>query len=250
MDNPNILKEKLTPSAKEAYEDSVLGFSEQLLSKANYISQKNNISNKEISLRDILEAKDILMNIKRESLKEDYKRKRLLSFITMTGALYSIVGIFIYMYQNNDISLENNLGLLVAFTGIITIFFGFVYSQYISRKKEIVNFNRDVIIEKEIFTSNFNDDYDIVRKWQIIEKLGSNLMRQNGYNNNESKSINDILKFLSNELQSDKLYIDLRELLSIRNKIVHESTYLSKNERLMFINKANRIIESLEKLEK
>lgn len=190
------------------------------------------------------------MNIKRESLKEDYKRKRLLSLITMTGALYSIVGIFIYMYQNNDISLDNNLGLLVAFTGIITIFFGFVYSQYISRKKEIVNINRDVIIEKEIFTSNFNDDYDIVRKWQIIEKLGSNLMRQNGYNNNESKSINDILKFLSNELQSDKLYIDLRELLSIRNKIVHESTYLSKNERLMFINKANRIIESLEKLEK
>ncbi|WET47415.1 hypothetical protein PYS58_12550 [Chryseobacterium indologenes] len=244
MDSQNIYNQKLTPSAKEAINEIVNEFENLLITKAFTIAQNGKGSDKEISLRDILEAKDQLMNIKKESIKEDYKRKRLMTLITLTGALYSIIGLFIYMYQNNNISLENNLGLLVAFTGILTIFGGFVYTQYLTRKNELIR------IEKNISISNFEDDFDIIRKWQIIEKLGSNLMRQNGYNINESRSINDILKFLSNELQSNKLYIDLRELLLIRNKIVHEGTNLSKNERLQYLNKANKIIESLEKLEK
>lgn len=239
----NIYSNKLTPSAKEAFNETVNEFENILIARAFSIAQNGRGSDKEISLRDILEARDSIMNIKTELLKQNYKRKRVMLLITMTGALYSIIGLFIYMYQNNDINLENNLGLLISFTGIVTIFIGFVYSQYISRKVNLGG------VEKNISISNVEDDFDIIRKWQIIEKLGSNLMRQNGYNINESKSINDILKFLSNELQNDKLYIDMRELLLIRNKLLHENIHLNRNERLLYINKANKILELLEKLE-
>lgn len=105
-------------------------------------------------------------------------------------------------------------------------------------------------IEKESEFTSFESDFDIIKRWQIIEKLGSNLMRQNGYSANESRSINDILKFLSLELKSERLYIEMRELLTVRNKILHEGYELNRNEKQSYLEKADKIIELLETLEK
>ena len=244
MDNQNFYKEKLTPAAKDALKEEVEEFETMLMKKAFSIAERENNSDKEISLRDILEARDLLINIKKHSLRENNRRRRLGTLITTTGALYSTVGVFIYMYQNSSIILENNLGLVVALTGIITVFSGLIYNQYLSRKLELLN------TDKEISIANINDDFDIVKKWGIIEKLGSNLMLKNGFNINESRSVNDILKFLSKELHDEKLYGDLMDILNIRNKIIHDGFNLNKTKRIDYLNKANKIIKLLESLEK
>jgi hypothetical protein len=240
----NIYDDKLTPSAKEALSDTMIELQEMLLNKANSIAQKGQTAGKEISLRDILEAKDNLFKAKIEKEKSDYRRKRLMTLISLTGALYSIVGIFVYLYQNQNFAIEKNLGLIIAFTGIVTIFIGFAYTQLLSRRQE----EKQKDIDSDFKTSD--NDFEIIKRWQIIEKLGSNLMRQKGYSVNESKSIHDILKFLSIELKSDKLYMEMRELLSIRNKILHENYDLGRHEKQNYIDKADNIIELLEKLEK
>jgi VIT1/CCC1 family predicted Fe2+/Mn2+ transporter len=244
MDKNYIYDEKLTPSAREALNDTMIELHEMLLSKANSVAQKGQTADKEISLRDILEAKDSLFKAKLDKEKADFRRKRMMTLISLTGALYSIIGIVVYVYQNRDFAIEKNLGLIIILTGIMTIFMGFVYSLLIARKNEEK--------QKEVDTDfrNSDNDFEVIKRWQIIEKLGSNLMRQRGYSNNESKSINDILKFLSMELQSDRLYMEMRELLSIRNRILHEGHDLSRNEKQFYLDKADKIIELLEKLEK
>ena len=127
---------------------------------------------------------------------------------------------------------------------VVAIFIGFAYTQLLSRRYE------EKQIEKESEFTSSESDFDIIKRWQIIEKLGSNLMRQKGYSANESRSINDILKFLSMELKSDRLYMEMRELLSVRNKILHEGYELNRNEKQSYLEKADKIIELLETLEK
>lgn len=244
MDKFKIYEDKLTPSAKEALKETMVELEDLLISKANSIAQTGQTADKEISLRDILEAKESLFKAKLDKEKADYRRKRMLTIISLTGALYSIIGIFVYMYQNQEFVLEKNLGLVIAFTGIVTIFVGFAYTQLISRRLE------QKLLNKELDLKSYENDFEIIKRWQVIEKLGSNLMRQRGYSVNESRSINDILKFLSMELKSDKLYIEMRELLSVRNRILHEGYDLSRNEKQLYIDNANKIIELLETLEK
>lgn len=136
MAKNNIYNDKLTPSAKEALSDTMQELHELLINKANSIAQKDQTADKEISLRDILEAKDSLFKSKIEREKADYRRKRLMTMFSLTGALYSLIGIVVYMYQNKDFVLEKNLGLLIAFTGVVAIFIGFVYTQLLSRRYE------------------------------------------------------------------------------------------------------------------
>lgn len=244
MAKNNTYDEKLTPSAKEALNDTINELHELLLLKANSLAQKRQTGDKEISLRDIIEAKETLFKAKIEKEKAEYRRKRLMSLISLSGAFYSIVGIIVYLYQNQSFELDKSLGLIIAFTGIIIVFFGFAYSQLLTRRYEEKELRKD----SEFITSD--DDFDIIKRWQIIEQLGGNLMRQKGYSLNESRSINDILKFLSSELRSDKLYMEMRELLAARNKILHEGYELSRHEKQNYLDKANRIIELLESLEK
>ena len=87
----------------------------------------------------------------------------------------------------------------MAFAGVLIIFLGFTYSQFLSRKFDIAKY------KEEIKPSESIDDFEIIKLWQIIEKSGSNLMRQKGVDENKSKSINDILRFLENELDSKKI---------------------------------------------
>ncbi|MCB9227655.1 MAG: hypothetical protein H6578_10875 [Chitinophagales bacterium] len=244
MAKNDLYNDKLTPSAQEALNDTMQELHELLIKKATSIAQKGQTADKEISLRDILEAKDSLFKAKIEKEKADYKRKRLMTMFSLTGALYSLVGIVVYMYQNQDFAHEKNLGLVIAFSGIVVIFIGFAYTQLLSRRYE------EKQLEREPEFRNYESDFDIIKRWQIIEKLGSNLMRQKGYSSNESKSINDILKFLSMELKSDRLYIEMRELLAVRNKILHEGYELSRHEKQSYLEKADKIIELLETLEK
>lgn len=239
----DIYNEKLTPSAKEALSETINELQEMLIEKANSIAQKGS-AEKEISLRDILEAKESLFKVKIEKGKADFIKKRLITLISLTGVLYSIIGIFVYIYQTQNLSIQKDIGLIIAFTGIVTAFVGFAYSQLVRSRVEEKQNASDSDFRNSV------DDFEVIRRWQIIEKMGSALMRQNGYSDNESKSINDILKFLAVELKSDQLYKEMRELLSVRNKILHEGYDLSKQEKQIYVNNANKIIEQLDSLEK
>lgn len=241
MDKIDIYRDKLTPSAKEALMETMSELQNQIIDKANSIAHKRQTGDKEISLRDIVEAKEALFKPKIEQDKIEYKRKRMMTLVSLSGAMYSIIGIAIYLFRNKDFSFENDLGLIIAFIGVFTIFLSFVYSQYFSRRLE------SRISYSDLLDKESENDFDIIQRWQIIEQLGSNIMRQKGHSPNESKSINDILKFLSIELESDKLYFELRELLQARNRILHESYQLNRQEKTNLLDKADRIISILEK---
>ena len=240
MNNKDLSK-YITPAAKEALDNAVEDYKDSILEKAYSNSQESPSGNPEISLRDILEA------INNESFKRkrndylEYKRKRLISLIALSGAVYSLAGVLIYLFQNKKFTIETDLGLIIAITGIIVSFTAFIYNQYFGIKRRLVSEYKDF---KDI--NNINPDYKIVERWQTIEKLVSKAFDNNNIDARK-RSFNMILEYLFGIIDNQDEKDKIKELLNIRNMILHESYQLSESKRSNILSFADDLITKLEK---
>jgi hypothetical protein len=231
---------KLTDSAKAALDETMQEVANRVLEKAFNNASSRNTADKEISLRDIVEAKEEILYQKVEIDIQDFKQKRIGLFLSMSGAAYAVFGIVIYLFLNKSFDTENDIGLIIAAIGILMSVLAFYYTQLSSRKKI-------GLIEKNIRTERDNSEFEIVRRWQVIETLGSELMRKEGMSHDMSKSMNLIIKFLTSSMLDISKTNDLQRILMTRNEIVHRGLNLSKMETEDLINKADFIIDELEK---
>jgi hypothetical protein len=115
----------------------------------------------------------------------------------------------------------------------------------------IVVSKKKLEIERQMNKVDFKYLSKIVTKWNTIEHLTSQLMKQKGVSEENSKSINLIISQLDVLFESDYEKEELRRLLQIRNRIVHENYTLSAQEEIEMIKIANHILMLIEdKLEK
>jgi hypothetical protein len=240
MINDNIYS-KLTPSAKEALNELTEEFKESVLEKAYTIATERDTANREISLRDILEAKQPSKQTIEKEKYYEYKRKRWTMIISFSGAIYAVAGILIYLYQNKKFSIENDLGLIIAIVGILLSLIAFLYGQLLSKRQ----FSSNTFTTTTTYSSA--DSYEIVKRWQLIETLAKKTMSEDDQKNPMSNSVSFLIRFLSHKVaKNEKEFLKIRELLQLRNKILHEQYKLNDNERLEFLAFADDLIERLE----
>ena len=232
---------KLTPSAKEALNELVEEYRVTLLEKAYTIAEERDTANKEISLRDILETQQPpLKEIRKVNFKE-YRKKRWILLISLTGAVYAGAGILIYLFQNKKFSLDNDLGLIVAIMGILISFIAFIYGQMLSKRYLFINTSKS----NSIYSNA--DNYEIVKRWQIIETLAKKFMSEADKNDTTSNSVSFLIRFLSHKIaKNEKEFLKIRELLWLRNKVLHENYELSNTERKEYLEFSDDLIERLE----
>lgn len=231
---------KLTDSAKNALEETSKEFVDMIIEKAYQNASVKNTADKEISLRDIIEAKEEILYKKTDLNKQDSRKKRLTLMLSMTGALYSVFGILFYLYQNKNFDTSKDLGLIIAALGILISIVAFYYSQLLTRRKI-------EIIKDNTVTERDNSEFEIVRRWQTIEKLGTELMLKDGISDNKARSFNYILNYLSEKLLDNSKTDNIRKLLMARNQVVHSGINLTKIEIEEMIKTADQIIDELEK---
>ncbi|MDQ0781344.1 hypothetical protein [Chryseobacterium sp. W4I1] len=245
MNNENI-NSKLTPSAKEALNELTEDFKENLIEKAYTIAKERNTANREISLRDILEAQQPSQNIIEKQKYTDYRRKRWTMLISFSGAIYAIAGILLYLFQNKKFSIENDLGLIIAVIGILLTLLAFIYGQLINKRQYLYTTTTTT-------TNNFSeiDSFEIVKRWQIIEQLTVSVMKEKNISDSKSNSVSQVIKYLTeNFTKSEVDYLNIKQLLQSRNKILHEGYSLSDAEKKKYIEIADNLIEKLEHAKK
>lgn len=236
MDN---IQNKLTDAAKSALNQSVQEITELILEKA----KQNACSHKtedEISLHDVLKAKQEILSNKHSEITKEYRKRRMYLMISMVGMVYAVFGIMFYIYQNNTYDITKDIGLIIAALGTMMAIIGFIYVQVTNTK------NREIIVRTNMADNN-SSEFEIVRKWRTIEQLGTTLMLKEGISNDRAKSINFIVEFLSRQLANTINILDLKELLIARNNIVHTGKTFSKSELEEKLLVANKIIIELEK---
>lgn len=231
---------KLTESARIALDETSKEVVEMIIEKAYQNANVKNTADKEISLRDIIEAKEEILFKRTDVHKQESRKKRLALMLSMTGALYSVFGILFYLYQNKSFDTTKDLGLIIAALGILISIVAFYYSQLLTKRKV-------EIIKDNTITERDNSEFEIVRRWQTIEKLGTELMLRDGISDNKARSFNYILSYLSEKLLDNSKTDSIKKLLVARNQVVHSGINLTKIEIEEMIKTADQIIDELER---
>lgn len=236
----NNIHDKLTNSARQALKETIDEVTEIIIEKAYQNANNNNTADKEISLRDIIEAKEeVLYNYEMSNfIHKESIQKRFAITLSIAGAVYTVLGILVYLFQNTRFDATKDLGIIITAIGILASTISIYYILIIRRKDDSV---KDNIVPK-----SDKSGFEIVRRWQIIEKLGTVLMLQDGVSDDSAISFNQILNYLSHKLSAPKAY-QLRKVLMARNQVVHNEVSMSKDEMEEMIKIADIIIDELEK---
>lgn len=226
------LYEKLTDSAKKELDNSTKEIYELLIYKAYLMAKEKKTEDKEISLSDILSAKNQLFSNEYIDSKRKNSNKRKMLLLSLIGIIYSFAGIFYYLFQNYSFN-EKSIGLVIAaLGGMISIFSIFYF--------KIVRTNENTMKNNDKFEKFYND-FAIINRWQTIEKLGKNLMVKKGLIDRKSFSVNQIVEFLYKNI-TDISVDEFKLLLTTRNELVHKGVKLSKEEFEIALTIADRII--------
>lgn len=141
------IQNKLTDAAKSALNQSVQEMTAMILEKAKQNAYSHKTED-EISLHDILEAKQEILSNKHSEITKEYRKRRMYLMISMVGMVYAVFGIMFYIYQNNTYDITKDIGLIIAALGIMIVVIGFIYAQITNTK------NREIIIRTDIADNN------------------------------------------------------------------------------------------------
>lgn len=231
MDNYN----KLTEAARAALDNSVEDIKEMILDKA-YQNATLQHSCAEISLQDILKATQEILNKGNNVTFRENKKRRMGIICALAGFVYALCGIFLYIYQNYTINIEQDLGLIIASVGSIVSLTGVIIVQFVSNKtKDYTGLSRYNILE-----------FELINKWKTIENLAAILMRKDRNSSKAATNIHSIIEYIGNNLSTNIEQTKLKDLIVVRNSVVHNSSHISREQILENILTADEIILLLE----
>lgn len=232
------LYSKLTSSGKAGLRQVRENFTDSVLERAYRIAVKHNTGDSEISLRDIMDAKnEILYN---RSLSR-YRRLFTISFFLLSvGVVYLVLGYYsLYFKEGLRFDLSDD-GILLSLLGIVTSIMALLFT-FLAFYKE-ASFSRFIKDEK---IYSVNDIDTLLMQWQRIEMLGRNIYNESeNVEDGDSPTIGVIHKKIAERLP-DEYKVKMRDILNLRNDFLHRGARHSSEEINKAISDANDIIDIL-----
>ena len=104
-----ILYDSLTKSAKNALDDILNEYRDNLLEEA-YLNSNTDSGNenKEISVKDVYNAKEIIERNYKNTHFRINKRKRMLCLYAILGVIYIMIGAIIFLVQNYSFDIQKD----------------------------------------------------------------------------------------------------------------------------------------------
>ena len=233
--------DSLTESAKYALDDILNEYRDNLLGEAYMTSTNNDSGKKEISVKDIYYAKEIIERSNKDVLFRINKRKRLYSLFALSGIVYTMIGALIFFVQNSSFDLHKDLGPLLSLMGLFVTIFSYILYKFYDQNENYSN------KELNIIRSYYVDDFMVVRLWTQIEQLGQKMMRLDNFEVDRT-NVSSVIAYLNTILTEAGDRIKLKDILQTRNEIVHGVTEHSKAKIEEIIATENLFIEKLEKI--
>ena len=233
--------DSLTKSAKYALDDILNEYRDNLLGEAYMSSTNNDSGKKEISVKDIYYAKEIIERSNKNVLFRINKRKRLYSLFALSGIVYTMIGALIFFVQNSSFDMDKDLGPLLSLMGLFITVVSYILYKLYDQKENYSN------KEFNFMRSYHVDDFMVVRLWTQIEQLGQKMMRLDNYEVDRT-NVSSVIAYLNTILTEAGDGIKLKDILQTRNEIVHGVTEHSKAKIEEIIATENLFIEKLEKI--
>lgn len=125
------IENKLTDAAKDGLNQTVQEIADLILEKAIQKARVSNTFDKEISLREIIEAKNEILSQNEILVRKQNKRRRIVQLLAITGCIYTMFGMMFYIIQNYNYDITKDFGLIISLIGIsITIISLFYFIRF------------------------------------------------------------------------------------------------------------------------
>ena len=235
----------LTPSARSAFEEIGRVYENTLLEKASEIANDCKTGDAEISLRDVVEAKERL-NDSGDELQKLKRSGHVASVALLGGFSYVLMGVYTYFVINGvkitkELLNYEYIWLLFIIIGMILMVFPLFY-----------NFQRMVFQRRSRNQNNGFSKYistdTIVKMWSLIEQKSKELMALRGVNIDDNSSFLTAYDFLIHELNTREYIEIIKKIIKTRNDIVHIKDFDMKKEDVAhMLNLSQKIINELDK---
>lgn len=240
MDNKKY--SRLTSSGKAGFRQIRENFEDTLLEVAYKCAQDNGTAEDEISLHDILDARDMVFNRRRRLRSNRFVVIGWSSLVA--GLIYVVVGIFMLM-NHHDIEFgmifSDDGEFLILLTGIAAMICSAILLLLF-----LIMESRSMKDGRKIELSLRVSDMDtLIMQWQRIETIG-NVLYRNQINklDVENPSIDEIYSYINTILPPDYKN-KAKNILFLRNSYVHGDSNLSPDIVNDAIKDSNDIIKYL-----
>lgn len=227
----NISNKKLKLIIDELGEE----YKDMLITKT--LSNLNEIDVDEITPSELIRI-DVEIKKRLNNNKNEYKRNRTLSLISLLGLMYAIFGVVMMMFDELDkYMFENPTNMIAILCTIIGLF--------ISLMSLFMKFYP--LRPRDDSSNILLTHYEIISKWKELEAIIIQLTPEE--NQSTLKKMIDYLEEIKIINTEDCLTINL--LLNYRNRLVHslnEKEVISLKESKDLIKKVDEIIQKLKKL--
>lgn len=186
-------------------------------------------NNGKIEKQDIDNAIENLVRTK-TFVSWDKKMHRMLYLLSITGVFYSMIGIFVFVFQNIDFNPHKDIGLLIFGIGMSLTMMSILFNLILkNRRKPFIGSDNGTL----------RHQFLLVQKWKEIENLVYSKMEI------KNKNFQYMLSNLIEKCEGKIPMEELANLVTIRNMIVHENIVIPKREIFHAIELENQIIDLL-----
>ena len=233
----------MTPSARSAFEAMKRDYETALLDKAFEIANQSRTSEVEVSLRDVLEARNRIGKTGGISPYSARKERLAISGL-FAGFSYAFLGVIMFWATNAPIGLD----YLVSVKGLwVWIVVAGMALMLLPLK---INFSR-IMTNRSQYGEDGYERYispnTVVKLWAIIEEKGKELMNLRGIDSENDSLGKTVYDFLAHELNSREFIDMINEVIMMRNQIVHsEDVDFKKEDIAHVLNISQRIVDELD----
>lgn len=226
----------LTVSAKYGLDNILQDYKKALLEEAYMLTK-----NREISLSDVLEAKERLKNEIPDVIYQRNLMTRKYLILALSGFIYTIIGLVVVIVLQPSIfsyirNMEN-IGDNIAYVGVILASMGSLLTIMFMYKSH----KQNLYMRKNLY--HYMNEVLVVQLWSQIESIVHHL--NNVDNDNSKQNISQVIDYLENTFDAA---IDIKKILQVRNKIAHGISPYPPQEIEDVISMENQIVNKLESL--
>ena len=242
---PDTSEQRLDVHLTDAAEDLLRELSKEyvnkVIHKAYALASLNHTETKELSYKNILDANKSIMYRHRERVntRSVLSKNEWVAMLGVTfGLLYLFIGIMIkFSVIDFSISIPPDTTSIPILIGAILVFISLFFLGLIRMRKG----------QNAQTESDFYNEHMVVRLWAKIESLGRDIL--NDYGNGSINGVSSVIDFLMDQEWADNY--DIKEILRVRNDLVHESSNNYTPAQLdEIISKEVSLIDKLDKQKK
>jgi len=237
------VESKLTPAAREALEELVDGYREEILLGAMRSAASFRDEVPEIAVRDILEG---VKSVNRSETRPSDMPSRFWRTVILVGIAYSVGGFGLFAFRSIAIAFEplDWVGIVIGLAGFAMAIFGYYYSRY--RARSFASVSRRMISDE---LQSFDRSMLLVQEWRDIELAARNLVASHLGESMADRPVSVLMRELARtDVLTDDDVVTLRQLLSMRNMVLHDKNVEIERESLeLALQDASRILSKLER---